>query len=124
LLRADWESARDTDGRHMLALRDRETGEPVGVLEYLEINPNDGHPWIGLIMVSAGRQREGLAAEAMEAVCNLIGLNWASPIRLGVIDENHAGLALAVALGFEPYGETVQDIGAGDRRVVLMQRRL
>jgi RimJ/RimL family protein N-acetyltransferase len=124
LLRADWQSAHDAEGRHMLALRDRRTGETVGVLEYLEINPTDGHPWIGLIMVSAERQREGLAAEAMEAVCNLIGLNWASPIRLGVIDENHAGLALAVASGFQPYGETVQDLGAGDRRLILMQRRL
>lgn len=108
----------------MLALRDRGTGEIVGVLEYLEVNPNDGHPWIGLIMVSANRQEEGLAAEAMEAVCDLITLNWASPIRLGVIDENHAGLGLAVSLGFEQYGETVQDLGAGERRLVLMQRRL
>jgi RimJ/RimL family protein N-acetyltransferase len=108
----------------MLALRDRETRETVGVLEYLEINPNDGHPWIGLIIVTPERQREGLAGEAMDAVCNLIGLNWASPIRLGVIDENHAGLALAVALGFEPYGETVQDLGGGEQRLVLMQRRL
>ncbi len=124
MLREDWQGARDTDGRHMLALRDRETREAVGVLEYVELNPNDGHPWIGLIMVSAERQREGLAAEAMEAVCNLIGLNWASPIRLGVIDENHAGLALAVALGFAPYGETIQDLGGGELRLVLMQRRL
>ena len=124
MLREDWQGARDTDGRHMLALRDRETREAVGVLEYVELNPNDGHPWIGLIMVSAERQGEGLAAEAMEAVCNLIGLNWASPIRLGVIDENHAGLALAVALGFAPYGETIQDLGGGELRLVLMQRRL
>jgi RimJ/RimL family protein N-acetyltransferase len=108
----------------MLALRDRVTGETVGVLEYLEVNAQDGHPWIGLIMVSAERQRAGLAGEAMEAVCNLITLNWASPIRLGVIDENHAGLALAVSLGFQPYGETVQDLGSGDLRLVLMQRRL
>ena len=123
-LREDWERARDTQGRHMLALRDRASGELGGVIEYLEVNPQDGHPWIGLILVSAEHQREGLAAEAMEAVCDLITLNWASPIRLGVIDENHAGLALAVSLGFEPYGEAAQDLGSGDQRLVLMQRRL
>jgi RimJ/RimL family protein N-acetyltransferase len=123
-LREDWRGAQETEGRHMLALRDRQTGETAGVLEYLENNPDDGHPWIGLIMVSAERQQNGLAAEAMEAVCNLITLNWASPIRLGMIDENHPGLALAVSLGFQPYGETVQDLGAGERRLVLMQRRL
>ena len=123
-LREDWQDARDTEGRHMLALRDRGSGETVGVLDYLEVNPNDGHPWIGLVMISAERQRDGLAAEAMEAVCDRITLNWASPIRLGVIDENYAGLALAVSLGFQPYGETIQDLGGGERRLVLLQRRL
>jgi RimJ/RimL family protein N-acetyltransferase len=123
-LREDWQSARDSQGREMLAIRDRNTNEVVGVLEYLEVNQQDGHPWIGLLMVSAERQREGLAAEALEAVCDRITLNWASPIRLAVIDENKAGLALAVALGFEPYGEVFQDIGAGQQRLVLMQRRL
>jgi RimJ/RimL family protein N-acetyltransferase len=124
MLRADWETAASTEGRNMLALRDRVTRELVGVIEHLDVNPNDGHPWIGLIMVSSGRQREGLAAEAMLAVCDHVHLNWASPMRIGVIDENQAGLRLAVSLGFEQYGETVQDLGGGERRLVLLQRRL
>jgi RimJ/RimL family protein N-acetyltransferase len=122
-LQRDWHIATITPGRHMLALRDREEDEIVGVLEYLESNDHDGHPWIGLIMVDATRQREGLAGEAMTAVCELINLNWASPVRLGVIDENKAGLALAISLGFEPYGETFQDLGGGEQRLVLMERR-
>jgi RimJ/RimL family protein N-acetyltransferase len=108
----------------MLALRDAATRQLAGVIEYMDLNPHDGHPWIGLIMVAAERQREGLAAEAMTAVCDHVNLNWASPIRLAVIDENHAGLALAVSLGFEPYGETFQDLGGGERRLVLMQLRM
>lgn len=122
-LRADWESAREGEGRNMLALRERETDVLVGVIEYTDLNPSDGHPWIGLIMVAAERQREGLAAEAMQAVCAHVNLNWASPVRLGVIDENQAGLALAISLGFERYDETYQDLGAGERRLVLMQLR-
>jgi RimJ/RimL family protein N-acetyltransferase len=124
MLRADWETAQGSEGRNMLALRDRETGELAGVIEYLDVNPNDGHPWIGLIMVGAERQREGLAAEAMLAVCDHVHLNWASPMRLGVIDENQAALALAISLGFQQYGEAVQDLGGGERRLVLLQRRL
>jgi RimJ/RimL family protein N-acetyltransferase len=123
-LRADWETAQGSEGRNMLALRDRETGELVGVIEYLDVNPNDGHPWIGLIMVSSERQREGLAGEAMLAVCDHVHLNWASPMRLGVIDENQAGLALAISLGFQQYGEAVQDLGGAERRLILLQRRL
>jgi RimJ/RimL family protein N-acetyltransferase len=124
MLRADWETARSAEGRYMLALRDSKTRQLVGVIEYLDVNPSDGHPWIGLIMVGSERQREGLAAEAMLAVCDHVHLNWASPVRIGVIDENQAGLRLAVSLGFEQYGETVQDLGGGERRLVLLQRRL
>ncbi len=105
-------------------MRDRETAELVGVIEYLEVNPNDGHPWIGLIMTAAGRQREGFAGEAVYAVCEQVNLNWASPVRLAVIDENDAGLGLAVSLGFQPYGEAWQDLGGGEQRLVLMERRL
>jgi RimJ/RimL family protein N-acetyltransferase len=108
----------------MLALRDLETRAPIGVIEYLDVNPNDGHPWIGLILVAADRQREGLASEAMNAVFDFVNLNWASPIRLAVIDENKGAIGLAISLGFEPYGETFQDLGAGEQRLVLLQRRL
>jgi RimJ/RimL family protein N-acetyltransferase len=123
-LRMDWESAERAGDRHMLALRDPDTAQPVGVIEYLENNPDDGHPWIGLIMVAADRQREGLAGEAMLAVCDFVHLNWASPVRIGVIDENQAGLALAISLGFEQYAETYQDVGGRDLRLALMQRRV
>jgi RimJ/RimL family protein N-acetyltransferase len=123
-LREDWQAARGQKGRHMLALRERDAGALVGVIDYLEVNDADGHPWIGLIMTSADRQREGLAAEAIVAVCEHVHLNWASPIRLAVIDQNTAGLALAVSLGFEQYGEAFQDLGVGEQRLVLMQRRV
>jgi RimJ/RimL family protein N-acetyltransferase len=123
-LRSDWESAQGNEDRNMLALRDPETGAPIGVIEYLANNPNDGHPWIGLILVAADRQREGLASEAMNAVFEYVHLNWASPIRLAVIDQNQAGLGLAMSLGFEQYDEAYQDLGGGEQRLVLLQRRL
>jgi RimJ/RimL family protein N-acetyltransferase len=123
-LRGDWENARDTDGRHLLALRDRDTSEILGVTEYMELNAADGHPWIGLIMVAANHQRQGLGAEALQAICDQVHLNWASPMRMAVIEENRAGMALAIALGFEPYGETFQYLGEEERRLVLLQRRL
>jgi RimJ/RimL family protein N-acetyltransferase len=123
-LQRDWHVATVSPGRHMLALRERDGGELVGVLEYLDNNDHDGHPWIGLIMIRPERQREGFASEAMEAACERIGMNWASPIRLAVIEDNEAGIGLAASLGFERYGETEQYMDAGLVRLVLMQRRL
>jgi len=123
-LQRDWEVARIDPQRHMLALRETETGELVGLIEYLDHNERDGHPWIGLIMVHASRQREGFAAEAMSAVAERIHLNWASPLRLAVISQNEPGLRLALALGFEPYGEAEQPTAGGELRLLLMQRRV
>jgi RimJ/RimL family protein N-acetyltransferase len=123
-LRADWESARDTEGRHMMAISERASRELVGVIEYLDVNPNDGHPWIGLIMTRAARQREGIAREAMDAVCHHVNLNWASPVRLAVIDQNEAGIGLAESMGFERYGDAWQDLGAGEQQLVLLERRM
>jgi RimJ/RimL family protein N-acetyltransferase len=123
VLRQDWETATTTAGREMLAIRHREEGVIVGVIEYLELNDRDGHPWIGLIMVHADRQREGIAGEAMERVCDHVNLSWASPVRIGVLEQNRAGLGLAVSLGFQPYGDTEQDFADGPQRLVLMERR-
>ncbi len=115
--------ASSTAGREMLAIRDREARAIVGVIDYLEFNERDGHPWIGLLMVHADRQREGIAGEAMLRICEHVNLSWASPVRIGVIDHNRAGLGLAVSLGFQPYGEAEEDLGGGPVRLVLMERR-
>jgi RimJ/RimL family protein N-acetyltransferase len=123
LLRQDWQNASQSPGRHMLGIRDRDTGELAGVIEYVENNEHDGHPWIGLIIVRADRQKDGIAGEAMLAVCGHVNYNWASPVRLGVIEHNRPGLALAVSLGFQPYGEAEQEFGAGPARLILMERR-
>jgi RimJ/RimL family protein N-acetyltransferase len=123
-LQRDWHVTELDPQRHMLALRESASGALIGVLEYLEHNERDGHPWIGLVMVSADRQREGFAAEALTALADQIHLNWASPLRLAVIAQNEAGMRLALALGFEPYGEAEQPLGGGYQRLVLMQRRL
>jgi len=41
-----------------------------------------------------------------------------------VISKNEPGMRLALALGFEPYGEAEQPLGGGLQRLVLMQRRI
>jgi RimJ/RimL family protein N-acetyltransferase len=123
-LQLDWEVAQKDPARHMLALREAAAGELVGVLEYLEHNERDGHPWIGLIMVRASRQREGFAAEAMNAIADRINLNWASPIRLGIIARNEPGMRLALSLGFNPFGEAEQRMAEGVERLILLERRI
>jgi RimJ/RimL family protein N-acetyltransferase len=122
-LQRDWQVAHVTPGREMLALREREAGALVGIVEYLEHNDQDGHPWIGLILVDGERQREGFGREALEAVIERLDAAWASPVRLGVIAQNVPGMRLAMSLGFSPYDEAEQRMGGGMQRLVLMHRR-
>ena len=43
------------------------------MLDWMDENPNDGAPWIGLVMVHAAHQRSGLAAEAIAGLANTAG---------------------------------------------------
>ncbi len=56
-----------TPGQHTAVLRLRDDGASVGVLDWMDENPNDGAPWLGLIMIHADRQHRGLAGEAVAA---------------------------------------------------------
>jgi RimJ/RimL family protein N-acetyltransferase len=122
-LQRDWHVAEITPGRHMLRLREKETGVLVGALEYLELNERDGHPWIGLIIVRDDRKRQGFAGEAMSAMIEQLRMSWAAPIRMAVIARNEAGMRLALSLGFNPYGEAEQRMAEGVERLILLERR-
>jgi RimJ/RimL family protein N-acetyltransferase len=95
-LEREWELAEATPGRVFAGIRVRAAGELVGLLDWLERNPNDGHPWIGLIVVGASFGRRGYAREAVEGL--LAATAW-PVVREGVIASNRQGLALAEALG-------------------------
>jgi RimJ/RimL family protein N-acetyltransferase len=122
-LQRDWQMVEATPGRHMLGLRERETGALVGAVEYIELNEHDGHPWIGLIIVREGRKRAGLAGEAMTAVMEQLEMSWASPVRISVIARNEPGMRLALSLGFTPYGEAEQWMAQGLERLILLECR-
>ena len=96
-LERDFALARITPGRHLAGVYARDGGEPVGVLDWLDENPADGTPWIGLVMVRPDRQRHGFGSEAVEGLLERLS----GRVRMGVIVGNEAGLALVRRLGFE-----------------------
>ncbi len=110
-LERDWHLAQVTPGRQMLALVLKESGEVVGVLDYLDANPSDATPWIGLVIVHEKVQRRGLAAEALRALLD----RW-PVVRAGVIEGNERGLGLVRRLGFREVGRREQRLAGGRRR--------
>ena len=122
MLRRDLALAALTPGRHVVGLFDREDGEAFGVLDWLEENPSDGMPWVGLVMIRRDRQREGLASEALAALAESLRGRGAPAVRAGMIQRNAAACALARKLGLEPVSETTVRM-ASEERVVVVELR-
>ncbi|MFF4837274.1 GNAT family N-acetyltransferase [Streptomyces sp. NPDC001315] len=81
----------------------RTEGRLVGVAVTLARHPDpaDPDPWIGLLMVDAGAQRQGYGRELAAAVEERFRAAGRSAVRLAVLDNNPGGLAFWTALGYE-----------------------
>jgi len=124
MLERDLAMSAITPGRHTCALRLRQRGTCVGVLDWIDENPNDGAPWIGLVMVHAGHQRSGIGADAIAGLAEHgRTLGW-TRLREGVIDGNDAGMALALALGMREVERKPHRIAAGECELAVMELAL
>jgi RimJ/RimL family protein N-acetyltransferase len=90
-LRRDLAIARITPRRRLEGIFLAETGEPIGVLDWMEENPSDGKPWVGVLIVRADYQRRGIASEAFEGLAETMRLRGFAAVRAGVIARNRAG---------------------------------
>ena len=123
MLERDIAVARMTPGRQVLVLRQRAEGEMVGVLDWVDESSSDGYPWIGLVLVRADRQREGLATEAIEALLAELAAGGVEAVRAGVLPGNAAAAGLTAALGFETVEERPFRSAVADH-VAVLERRL
>jgi len=124
MLERDFAIAQTTPGRTFAGAFDRETSDAVGVLDWLDENPNDGKPWLGLIMIHADRQRQGLGAEAFEGLADHLRRRGIFVLREGVIESNAAGRALADRLGFELVERRTMKLASGEQSILVLERRL
>jgi RimJ/RimL family protein N-acetyltransferase len=121
MLERDLAMSDVTPDRHTAILRLREGGTCVGLLDWMDENPNDASPWIGLVMVHADHQRRGLAAEAIAGLAEHgRGSGW-TRVREGVVEGNDAGMALALAVSMHEVERRPHRIAAGDRELVVME---
>jgi RimJ/RimL family protein N-acetyltransferase len=99
------------------------SGEPVGVLDWIEENPSDGKPWVGLVMIRADRQRRGLASEALDGLADRLRASGARSVRAGVLARNPAGRALLQRLGVESVSTTTVRM-TSEEEVIVLERDL
>lgn len=116
MFQRDWQVQRMLPGGHVLGIYLEQTGEPVGQANYLEENPDDGMPWLGLLMIARGSQRQGLGAEAFHRLAAYFRERYGWPVlRLGVLKQNGPALAFWERLDFRRVA------GAGGERAVVME---
>ena len=97
MLERDWWLGTLEPGRRQLVGR-LEGGAAAVWLDLLDANPNDGHPWIGLLMVERSLQGQGLGREAAGAAEELLAGGEA--VRAGVLPANEGALAFWQRLGY------------------------
>ncbi len=121
MFQRDWWINRMMPGGHVLGVYLKATGEPVGQANFLEENPEDGMPWLGLLMIAARYQRQGLGREAFDALATHFRIAYGWPaLLLGVLTPNTTALAFWQALGFAQVAEKGDDA----RRVIVLQHLL
>lgn len=123
MLQRDLAVAGMTPGRHVAGVFDRQTGEPVGVVDWLDENPSDGKPWVGLLMIRADRQGRGLASETFAGLAEQLRARGLASVRAAVSERNPAGRSLARSLGFEPVSTRRARTPSRDE-VVVFERSL
>jgi RimJ/RimL family protein N-acetyltransferase len=124
MLERDLAMSELTPGRHTAVLRLRDGGACVGVMDWVDENPNDGTPWLGLIMIHADHQRRELGTEAIAGLTDHGRRAGWTRLREGVIMGNEAGMALAVAAGMREIERKPHRIAAGECELAVMELAL
>jgi RimJ/RimL family protein N-acetyltransferase len=108
-----------TPGRHLAGIFLAQSGDPIGVLDWIEEHPSDGRVWVGLLMIRADLQRRGFASEAFAGLASHLRARGVPAVRAGVIARNPAGRALAARLGFMPVRTAVMRMASEEQVSVL-----
>ena len=75
----------------------------IGVIDYLDENPKDGFPWLGLLMIHGDQQGKGYAKLAFAKYESELLQTGKSSVRLGVLKGNAKAKQFWESLGFTYY---------------------
>jgi RimJ/RimL family protein N-acetyltransferase len=75
----------------------------IGVIDYLPLNPNDNHPWLGLLMIHGDYQQFGFGSTAYTLFEKQFLEERVQRLRLGILQENKKAKQFWERLGFSFY---------------------
>ncbi|NIK69197.1 GNAT family N-acetyltransferase [Paenibacillus sp. BK720] len=86
-------------------------GRAIGLLQYLDENPKDGYPWLGLLMIHDRLKGKGYGKAAYAAYEQRLKQEGKQSVRIGVIPENELAKRFWSSLGFQYYATKLANIG-------------
>mgnify|MGYP001591626937 FL=1 len=118
------ETAMFDAARHLLLAEDKSSGEAIGLIDFVEVSPADGHAWIGLILVGGEHHRQGYGAEMVLAICRRLRSTGKADVRVAVLEDNQPGRDFLDRLGFSPYDAAAISTTPESGPAILMQKEL
>jgi RimJ/RimL family protein N-acetyltransferase len=118
-----WMSELD-EARHTAGLFLRDGGTCVGVIDWLDRNPEDDIPWIGLVMVHGDHQRCGYGREAVLGLLDLGRAQGWTRVRAAAIADDAATRGLYEAVGMREIDRRSHAFAAGERSVAVLELEL
>jgi RimJ/RimL family protein N-acetyltransferase len=117
-----WISELD-ETRHTAGLFLRDGGTCVGVIDWVDRDP-DGGPSIGAVMVHAGYQRRGYGREAVLGLIGAVRAAGRTRLRAAALASDPATTGLYRAVGMREVGRRTAAFAAGERSVVVFELEL
>jgi GNAT superfamily N-acetyltransferase len=95
------------------------SGEPVGAMDWVERHLERDIPWLGMLMLHADHQRQGLGREALEGLAAQGRSRGWPALGAGCLADDARARAFLTACGLVQTGETSHGFAAGTRPVAL-----
>jgi RimJ/RimL family protein N-acetyltransferase len=77
----------------------------IGLLDYMELNEQDGYPWLGLLLIHRDYQGYGYGTNAYYAFEDMMREKGKTHLRLGVLLDNKKARAFWESVGFSFFAQ-------------------
>lgn len=104
-VKRDHEESLSFENGYSVAIREKGASKVIGVAQFIQRNPRDNNPWLGLIMLHKEKQKLGYAREFFEILLTWYQDNGFSSLHLGVLEKNQEVIPFYERIGFVRYGE-------------------
>ncbi|RKP57983.1 GNAT family N-acetyltransferase [Cohnella endophytica] len=105
-------------GAERYLIKDKD--KSVGVIEFLMKNPNDGFPWLGLLIVKKEFQNKGYGSKSLNEFYKIMSERKIKAFRIGVLLENEPAHFFWRKHGFIEVTTTMID----NKEIMIYEKRI